>query len=324
MPLANLDIARAVTEAVASQAPTTNNKGWRWRKGVVLFPEVKCPYCKGIVKSKALWLTTDTKLLGQGVPRHGEEFKLDKPYHPHALTGDGGTICFGDAYDAVQALFGGLNPDSTYTDCDEWLRSELWGHECEEMRQSDHDDEFMCERCNEYFHEDDSYNFADELYCSSCFYEIAFNCHNCCDNYSVDDRCEAFDRSYCRECFHQYFFECEGCNEVFERDAMCGGGECADCYEPPTTCEACGESYDEDDYEERSEHSHLKCTECEALYRGEHACGDTRECEYCADVLSHTSHDGHPPQTCDQCPGVVFGDPDCLRLHQRIHGETTA
>src|SRR5688572_9862832 len=196
----NSDIALSVVCALAEQESATV-EGWKWKKGIVLFPETRCPYCKDVVRSKAIWVVHGYSLIGQAVPVHGREFKLDSPSHPHATPSD---ICMGDAVDPLQALFNGLNPESAYIQVDGWLRGKYWRHSCVEMdedREEDHSEEFCCARCEEWFHYDDSWSFSDDSYCEACFHRVAFNCSSCGEDYSRDERCEAFSNYYCSECF---------------------------------------------------------------------------------------------------------------------------
>lgn len=261
--MSNQDIAANVSLEQALRERKTSARGWHWRKGVVLFPEVRCPFCKDVVKSKAVWLISQTQLLGQGVPVSGKEFVLDEPRHPHATPSD---ICFGDAVDAMQALFSALNPESEFIDTAPWLRGKYWRHECEEM--DERSETFVCESCEARFPEDDHYIFGDDWYCESCFNEVAFYCYNCNETYDIDDaksspngyqwcygcwsnkyfecyHCDkagvideqmtgADDESYCQECYDDRFFYCDTCSEVRDNsDSRGEDGECSECYEEP-------------------------------------------------------------------------------------------
>ena len=134
----NLDIAREVTAALAERE-SVSIAGWKWRKGVVLFPEARCPFCQDVMRSRAIWVVHGYNLVGQAVPRSGRELKLDPPKHPHATPSN---ICMGNAVDPLQALFAGLNPKSSYFNPDNeytggmgaWLRGPYWEHDCAELQ----------------------------------------------------------------------------------------------------------------------------------------------------------------------------------------------
>jgi hypothetical protein len=276
----NSDIAREVALLLATNE-SAQEKGWRWRKGVVLFPEARCPYCKGVIKSRAVWLVEGFYLRGQAVPRQGRPLVLEDALHPHCLPGD--AICMGDAVDPLQALFNGLNPSSAYSMDDlsfpDWLRGELWGHDCAEMdRDGEFCCEFYCEGCEDYFDVDlsYSYSYADRSYCESCFYERAFYCHHCGEAYSIDSSHEgANNRNYCYNCWSEHYFTCDGCAKTCLQDDYMKDGECSDCYEYPNTCalESCGDGYDEDDTGTCTE-----CADCDLKFCTA-TCKEAHECE---------------------------------------------
>lgn len=281
--MSNQDIALEVSIALATRESKAPAKGWRFRPGVVLFPEARCPYCSDVVKSKAVWLVTKTQLLGQGVPMHGQELVLERPHHPHATPSD---ICFGTAYDPLQALFGSLNEDSAWTPMDKWLQGKYWGHYCEEMESNDdHEDQFWCEGCGEYYVDGDSYYYSDRSWCRGCFEDRAFNCYNCGESYPLDDARESpLGRNWCSECWAGSFFSCSGCDKTFRLSERGGEeDECEDCYEPPPTCSECGEESDDGLCEGCS----VACAECGKRVPTDvsYECAEDIPCSrhYCAD-----------------------------------------
>lgn len=255
----SLDIAREVTAALA-EAESVQATGWKWRKGVVLFPETRCPYCREAVRSRAIWLVEGNSLIGQAVPRAGRPLVLDPPEHPHATPSD---ICMGNASDPLQALFTGLNPESVFVNMIEWLQGEYWEHSCDAMavaeeEESDtHENEFCCESCNEWYDNDDSYSNGDYLYCQDCFYKDYFYCVNCSEAHANDSACRAFGDSYCDDCFADKFFNCDECGATYKLDnsyySESGNGPfCEDCYDGKYFhCERCeGECSTDERYDD--------------------------------------------------------------------------
>lgn len=301
--MSNQDIAYQVPLLLATRESKAPTKGWRWREGVVCFPEAKCPFCESVIKSKAIWVVEKTKLIGQVVPISGRELILNEPDHPHAL--DTGVICFGNAYDSMQALFGGLNPESVYTDMADWLRGEYWRHDCEEMGKGS-----RCSNCEERVDEDESYSFAEDIYCESCFNVVTFFCNNCMETESRDDfysdpngrahcrrcfdrrwfKCEACDNvesqedqmmfdgdSYCSDCWSERYFNCSECGDDFELSEQRGDeGECSECYTPPPTCSECNEESESDPCDSCGS----ECAQCSELFIPDRL-GVTAECAEC-------------------------------------------
>lgn len=272
------DIAREVATTLALNE-SSRDKGWHWRRGVVLFPEARCPYCKDVIKSRALWLVEGFYLRGQCVPVAGRELVLDTAWHPHCLPGN--AICMGDAVDPLQALFNGLNPESAYggnagsghNNFVQWLNSSLWSHSCDAMEREDEDDhegEGYCESCEDYYDEDYIRNFNDSYYCESCFSRRAFDCAGCDGTYSIDDRRSTDDGDYCDDCWSERYFFCEGCEEDRSRDVSALDSLCKEC---ATACEGCDKWFNLDD-------TGIRCSTCTETY-----------CEDCCDDHTHEDND---------------------------------
>lgn len=277
--MSNSDIAYEVSLLLTDKESKAPEKGWRFQEGVVVFPEAECPYCKEIVKSKAVWVMSETKLLGQAVPRRGRELIMDAPRHPHATPSD---ICFGNAFDPLHALFGALNPDSAWVEVDQWLKGKYWEHECEEMRKGD-----SCEWCGDEIDEGEEFSCADSIYCSSCFYERAFYCDRCSEAYSIDEMNNPPNGSdYCNECFNENYFNCYECSEAFKHDdRMTFDDEdyCGDCWNDKFfNCDDCSENFELSEMkgDER------KCSECYV----------EPVCDACNEILKDDEED-----TCTLC-----------------------
>lgn len=302
----NSDLARDIAITLASRS-MAEAKGWSWSKGVVLFPEARCPFCREVMKSRALWLVRGNYLLGQAVPVAGRELVLDRPSHPHATPS---AICMGNAVDPLQALFNGLNPKSSSFNtgdqitggmCD-WLRGPYWEHTCSEMDEAeervsddDHEDDFLCAGCEEYFDECREFNY--EYYCESCFNERAFICHACGGTF-VDERRHTGpdDRSYCGDCYCDRFFCCENCEEDFSSDEANStnwGTYCDDCW---------GEKF-------------FRCTECEESCKVEQRIGSSDLCDGCGSICEQcqSSYVDDEGEYCVYCIKTVCDS--CFQLH---------
>lgn len=135
-----VEIAKTTQREMAGKTKV-EDKAWSFREGIILFPETRCPFCKEVVKSKAIWQVDNKakRLLGQGIPVKGQPFKLDNPKHPHVFTaysGRGGGTCMGNAPDMITALFGAYNPSSladTSQTISTWFKGKYWEHDCKNL-----------------------------------------------------------------------------------------------------------------------------------------------------------------------------------------------
>lgn len=267
--MSNSDIAREVAAIIATHESEVSI-GWRWRKGTVLFPEAKCPFCSSVIKSRAVWLVEDFYLVGQGVPVAGKPLVLDRPSHPHAIPS---AICMGDAVDPLQALFNGLNPKSSYFDPDheshggipKWLRGKYWEHDCTEGREAeeseDEDDgyDYYCEVCEQGMSDENYYSFNGSYYCHSCWCERAFYCDYCDVDRAIDGMRNGADGEQCCDnCFGDRWFTCEscgdtkvnadrGCDDLCDKcAARCAADDCATYFDldnEGSRCDTCLETY---------------------------------------------------------------------------------
>lgn len=141
--MSNMDIVRATSTVLADHIlKASNERSWKLVYQTVVFPEVKCPYCKKGVTSSAVWfIEKENRLIGQAIPQADGRFVLESPNHPHAHT-DGGQICFGTAATAFHALFGSLNHHARYMKKEggyggvpEWLAGKYFNHRCAKIEQ---------------------------------------------------------------------------------------------------------------------------------------------------------------------------------------------
>lgn len=164
-----VEIAKTTQREMAGKTKV-DDKSWSFREGIILFPETRCPFCKEVVKSKAIW-QVDVKgkrLLGQGVPVKGQPFKLDNPKHPHVFTGSSGykagTTCMGNAPDMVTALFGAYNPSSladTSQKISTWFKGKYWEHDCKNLG--------SCYKCNIETGKLEERQWGPRYYCPQCW-----------------------------------------------------------------------------------------------------------------------------------------------------------
>ncbi len=127
-------------------------RSWKWKEGVILFPESFCMWCGQAMTSTRVWLTDERalKLLGQ-IKLEGGRLVKENYSHPHVHPTNGGAICMKDATSAYQALFLAWNTGSmhwaaidprkadqyagrkSYFDiCKMWRNwlADTWGHSC--------------------------------------------------------------------------------------------------------------------------------------------------------------------------------------------------
>lgn len=307
--MSDLDLARNIMAELATKTAKVV-KGWRWAKGVVLFPEIRCPYCEQGVQSTAIWKHTDHSLIGAVIPVAGVTPRLGKVEHPHARQEWTGQICFGNhgVTNAHHALFGALNPGAAYIEhVVPFLKGDLMGnHTCDEVPD---DGGRICIECDKALKADDVYAFDGDPYCENCFNDVAFYCYicgdatdinaawldpaglKCCEtcwteNYfrcvtcgevkHVDDAYYNTDGDdYCYECWREKFFNCGVCGNVHAlEDQAEDTNYCKEC--DATVCAACGEHYSKQYVWQVTEHAHLKCPDCELLYIPQE--GETHKC----------------------------------------------
>jgi hypothetical protein len=297
--MSNIDIIRNVTAELATRTKAQVT-GWRWADGVVVFPDIRCPYCKQGVRSSAIWKHNDTHLIGQVVPQMGVTPALAPPTHAHVVDPAGG-ICFGRAKTAYQALFGALNGTPEYRFMvAPFLDSPLMGnHHCAEMDAIAAEGMFTCYSCEDEFDRDDACHFDDETYCNACFNEVAFSCWNCGDTYSNNDReTGSDDYDYCYDCWNARFFKCEECNTVDRQESSYdtpNGAYCETCYSDNYfDCESCGETTangDEADYADERlcqtcfDDNFTKCEDCDEVYKNDYGHECTEANDYDEDTL---------------------------------------
>jgi len=283
--MANMDIVRAVSTVLSDHvlkvtAPKKKGKRpWKWAYQTVVFPEVRCPYCKEVASSNAVWfIEKESTLIGQAIPVAGKKFVVESPDHPHAEEYSG-IICFGTARDSINALFGSLNHHARYLrksggygGVPQWLGGKYFNHSCktvdaymgkggglpieEDILDDDEDEdeggdyEYHCEACGDGMNDGEDWEFADALYCKDCFDARAFMCGNCGGTIDLEEKYVTPDggAAYCNGCFYEKYFYCDGCDQDIVIEEQRTEGDhldvCKECFAKPefVICE-CGDWY---------------------------------------------------------------------------------
>ena len=252
-----LQIARNVSTKLAESQAQEKKKVWSFASGVAVFPEVRCPYCKQGVISKAIWKYTDFRLIGQFVPKAGQPPVLEHPWHPHArgFWNPPGNICWGTARDAHQALFSSINGKHDYVPyVIPWLEGPYFEHSCETIQKytglkydrygktyrgnnvptittepwaivdveeeaEEDPDAWFCEACGETYDDYTThYEWRGLWYCEECFNKCAFTCYKCENTFAIDDGYDDPDGDrWCQDCFDAAWFRCVWCGDTFDR-----------------------------------------------------------------------------------------------------------
>lgn len=240
-----LEIARNVSAKLA-ESVATQKHAWEFAPGVVLFPDVRCPYCKKGLRGNAIWKVTDTRLIGQVIPVAGRMPELENPDHPHARQDWSGKICLGGATGATHALFGALNGTDRYRPYVlPWLRGPFFNHTCREMGLQ------TCSDCRGWIEDGKGRQFLQKWYCRNCFDKRAYRCSDCHNYYPHgDQKTSPITRNIiCRHCSETGYFKCFKCQNHHRSyttiKALDGNKYCADCWtELFFSCGVCAISFD--------------------------------------------------------------------------------
>lgn len=181
-------------------------------------------------------------------------------------------------------------------------------HSSDDDRNEDEDDDpqTQCRNCRDWFSEDDSEGYGDDL-CQDC-YDAQWRCEEC-DRESFDT--DSHDRDYrriCDRCYEDGKTECadESCSEKWYEDEEFTEDEtadrkrrdvldlCKDCADRYVFCEHCETSYDEDETRDRIggdfDRSDPAVTKwIKPIYLSSPfcpTCGRSPRCEETADLLS--------------------------------------
>jgi hypothetical protein len=91
------------------------------------------------------------------------------------------------------------------------------------------DNYFMCEKCDEYIHNDCNVNVGDEIWCNNCYDDHGFQCGHCGCSFHIDTRYEIGSTALCTSCWENNTSFCDRCREDFFTEDMING-YCEGCY----------------------------------------------------------------------------------------------
>lgn len=114
-----------------------------------------------------------------------------------------------------------------------------------------------CYDCSTEIDNEDFYNADNKPICESC-YEYYFMCDGCNDTYHNDDVNSGGDCCYCNDCYHDRYTECNDCGDYeLNDDISCVRNRndrevevCDSCRGDYYWCERCDEYVHEDNYQE--------------------------------------------------------------------------
>lgn len=134
-----LNVFRAVDLTLRDvQYKRDNTKGY-WKLAItpLVFPEMRCPFCKIALRSNYVWLISDMphpRLHGAFKPEGGKKYCVFQPSHPHDC--GGGALCRGKHNTVAELFAAGVNlddcPMGTYR-VPRWFK-EHFNHTCKEAR----------------------------------------------------------------------------------------------------------------------------------------------------------------------------------------------
>jgi hypothetical protein len=118
---------------------------WEWDCTAVVYPESKCYFCKGVIRSPLVWLLRGTHLdilIGQLYFEAGKPVCLLHISHAHMMTSK--QLCLGKNANGVDLLSSVVCPDGASINqiCIPSWYKRYWNHDCLKMR------EFIIDRYN--------------------------------------------------------------------------------------------------------------------------------------------------------------------------------
>lgn len=142
-------LIQKLNEELANHSNGTAPRRFRAGVGIVFFPEGRCPFCAGPMKSRLIWRFTETHLKNWWKLVDGK-LVYGTGNHPHVLEGTG-AICHGAGHpplSSAAALFLGISTLNPYWSSPsthpkkwvDWLRDD-WSHTCDQLPK-------VCEFCH--------------------------------------------------------------------------------------------------------------------------------------------------------------------------------
>lgn len=234
-------------------------------------------------------------------------------YHPHVsgshlCTGDGGhpmkeALCQGrleDYFRIVEAILRTYNEVSPYEPLSEWYNP-------------DHENEFCCSACEEWYNNDDAYNCCrcDTTLCIGCSSDEGGGCCRDCGDWACGECttcCRHCSEVICDACIKNcYVCKETSCSKCLQQCIICNNACCGQCSQ---SCAHCGDEVCEECVVTCGCCDNNCCSECilsetcgeckEDICKGcEANCGECNKniCTYCADIVC--KHCG--VQMCESC-----------------------
>ena len=136
--------------------------------------------------------------------------------------------------------------------------------------ETDREDMYYCEDCQEYMCDDHNYyiEYGCKNVCESCFDDNYTTCEHCSDRMHLDneERRVVDGDTFCSSCFEHLFRACEGCNEVIDKDEISIVNDknyCDECYnEKFIMCDECGRTTPKEDIFYCNSCKSDLCTDC--------------------------------------------------------------
>lgn len=96
-----------------------------------------------------------------------------------------------------------------------------------------YEDYFMCEGCDETYHNDDLNVGNDCCYCNDCYNDRYYSCDDCdtavrSDTTNTVRNSRGWEITVCESCLSDYYY-CDACGENVHEDNYAGDGLCCDC-----------------------------------------------------------------------------------------------
>lgn len=119
-------------------------------------------------------------------------------------------------------------------DCSTEISNNDYFNDCNKpICESCYDDYFMCDGCNETYHNDDLNTGHDCCYCNDCYTDRYTSCDDC-DTYVRNESMNTVRNSrgweimVCESCSSDYYY-CDNCGENVHEDNYAGDDLCCDC-----------------------------------------------------------------------------------------------
>ncbi len=135
-----LEVVRRLDQACRVRQAThvAQTQIWNWDCTALMFPESRCVFCGGIIKSSGIWLLRgehQEMLVGVLFPGIDSKVTLRQPKHAHMLTSN--KLCLGSHRSGVELIaapvyLNGVSMTRMYVP--RWLKR-YWNHDCPQMRQ---------------------------------------------------------------------------------------------------------------------------------------------------------------------------------------------